>query len=94
MIDEFSGERSRSDKLYYETQYIVVKEVYEGESNALDRSVFYTYNPDGTMASSVLVDPSGVILNSATYVYEDGDCSTNTYNLDLAFFCVVPIPQN
>jgi len=88
LVDDASGEVYSRAFYTYENGYLTAKETYLGDAGGLHRTVFYYYNPDGTISTSELYDPEGTRLNSVAYAYEDGPCKHATYNSTNSYRCV------
>ena len=79
--------QSRSLYTYSGTRLDTIQTDADG-NGFFDTEESFTYNNDGTLASSILRSFSGAELSTSTYTYEVGPCNPAAGNSTTAHFCI------
>jgi len=89
LVDEFSGTLTTQRIFGYENGRIITNDIDTDGDGDIDRQETYSYNPDGTLATTTVSSVSEGVLSSATHTYERGLCTNNSGNSSTSYFCVV-----
>lgn len=88
LVDETSGTVVAERFFSYENGRISVNDIDTDGDGEIDRQESFTYNPDGTLASTVFSSVTDGVISSSSFVYETGVCDNNSGNSSTLFFCV------
>lgn len=89
LVDESSGTLETRRVYIYENNRITSTDIDTNGDGEVDRQTVFSYNPDGTLATTVLSSLSEGVISSSSYVYEQGVCNNNSGNSSTSYFCVV-----
>ncbi len=88
LLDENSGTFIARFNFAYEEDQLVEKTRDDNDDGIVDSIQVYSYNPDGTLASTTNSSVAGGVIDSTTYVYEAGKCNNNFGNSVNRYYCV------
>lgn len=88
LVDESSGSLSIRRTFVYENGLVIENNIDTNGNGENDRQEVYSYNPDGTLASTTLSSVTDGVISSAIYTYKKGDCNRNDGNSFTNFYCI------
>lgn len=88
LVDESSGTVTARYNFAYEDNRLIEKTSDSNNDGVVDEVEVFSYNPNGTLASSSNSSVTSGVIYSATFVYEQGKCNTNVANSVSYYRCV------
>lgn len=89
MVDETSGTLRSVRNFEYEEGRVIAINVDSDGDGVIDRREDYSYNPNGTLATTSLSSVTDGAIGANTFVYEEGACKL-WGDTTAAYFCVTP----
>ncbi|MFK7996476.1 MAG: hypothetical protein AB8B87_20225 [Granulosicoccus sp.] len=89
LVDITSGTKERLETYEYEEGRIIAINRDSNLNGTFDFRTNYTYNPNGTLASTSVNSITNGVIRTSTYVYEDGLCKP-WGDTTVDFYCIKP----
>jgi len=87
-VDESSGTVTARFNYTYENNQLVEKTYDSNNDGIVDEIEVFSYNPNGTLATTTNSSVTDGVIYSATFTYEQGKCNNNFGNSVSRYYCV------
>jgi len=88
LVDLSTATRIQQHLMQYENRRISVLNIDEGADGRINTREDFSYNPNGTLSTSITTRLGTLDSSSTVFVYESGSCSMNANNSATSFFCI------
>lgn len=88
LVDLSTGVLTAQRAFEYVDNQIITSNIDSDANGEIDRREDFSYNPDGTLATTVITTLSTGATDSSIFVYESGPCNGRWSNSASSFFCV------